>query len=257
MALSAAMAALAVVCCLLYGQAVRGAVERERSEALERYGGEVVPVVVAMGDLAAGEPVGARNVTVRDWVADLVPEGAFTSLSDVEGRTVSVPVAAGVPLTSLNFRDDARAAEVPAGRVAVAVSAPDRAGMPPGVAEGTRLAAYEVTQDGVRLLSQGCVVIGVPAEGAQGASATVGLAVEPGDVSAVLGAAARGTLRLAVPADDVDGLSLGPVAAPDEVAPVGGEADGSAPAGETGGTSVGWEGDGEAPSTVDGAGEAA
>ena len=240
MALSGAMAALAVVCCLLYGQAVRGAAERERSEALERYGGEVVPVVVATGDLVAG-----------------VPEGAFTSLSDVEGRTLSVPVAAGVPLTSLNFRDDARAAEVPAGRVAVAVSAPDRAGMPPGVAEGTRLAAYEVTQEGVRLLSQGCVVIGVPAEGPQGASATVGLAVEPGDVSAVLGAAARGTLRLAVPADDVDGLSLGPVAAPDEVAPVGGEADGLGPAAETGGTPVGGEGDGAAPSPVDEAGEAA
>ena len=91
---SGACALLATALCLAYGQQVREEVERERTEALERYGGEVVTLVVAARGIEAGEVVDRTNVVERDWLADLAPAGAVTELDDVAGTEVSVPVAA-------------------------------------------------------------------------------------------------------------------------------------------------------------------
>lgn len=80
-------------------QSARADVQRERSELLERYGGEVASLVIARRELASGSVVSESDVEQRDWLADLAPEGAFTSVGDIVGSRLTSPVAKGAPLT--------------------------------------------------------------------------------------------------------------------------------------------------------------
>ncbi|WP_455138145.1 SAF domain-containing protein [Thermophilibacter sp.] len=226
---SGACALLAAALCLAYGQAEREKVERERSEALERYGGEVVSLVVATEGIEAGQVVDRGNVAERDWLADLAPEGAVTGIDAVLGSEVSVPVAAGAPLTDLNFRDPSDAVDVPADRVALSVPASGELGLPPATAPGDVLAAYEVTADGVRPISGDVQVLAVPSVGSGlMATGSVTVAVRPGEVARVLAASDEGSLRLALPGDEALAASGEAVAAPSEVtAETGDEGDGA------------------------------
>ena len=80
---SGACALVAALACGVYGQHVRDEAERVRTEALERYGGEVVSLLVAPDGLEAGEVVDRQNVVERDWLADLAPEGAVVGIDAV------------------------------------------------------------------------------------------------------------------------------------------------------------------------------
>ena len=226
-ALSGSCAVLAALLCTLYGQHVHDEADRVRAEALERYGGEVVRLVVAPEGLEAGEVVDGRNVIERDWLADLAPDGAVVDLEEVMGDEVTIPAAAGAPLTALNFRDSEDAVEVPSGRVALSLPVSESLGLPPSAVAGTVLAAYRASDIGVSLVSADLQVLRTASEtsvvGARGsvvgARGSVTVAVSPGAVASVLSASAEGTLRLALPADDVPDLSGGSGVAPTEVMP--------------------------------------
>ena len=201
--ISGACALLAIVLCLAYGEQVRLQCERERTEALERYGGEVVRLVVATETIEAGETIDANNATERDWVAELAPAGSLTELASVEGAQVSVPVAAGMPVTELNLRDPSEAIEVPSGMVALAISAGSDTGVPQGLEVGATLAAYEVGAEGVRLIADDLRVLMAPT-GASGALASRQLTIgaDPDDVAPLLAASGEGSLRLVLPGED-------------------------------------------------------
>lgn len=227
--LSGACAVLAALLCLLYGRHVQQEAERARSEALERYGGEVVSLVVATEGIEAGETVDRTNVAERDWLADLAPADALTGIESVLGAQVSVPVAAGVPLTELNFRDVEDAVEVPPDRIALSLPLTSNLTVPPGLGPGSTLAAYEVTDSGVRLLSEELTALAVPQVGSGLYSAgALTVAVAPGDVAAVLAASGEGSLRLALPGDEALGLDDGALTAPTEVPAEDGSKDGGA-----------------------------
>jgi pilus assembly protein CpaB len=219
--LSLAFALLGVVSCLAYADSVRSEAERVRSDAIARFGGEVASLVVANRALEAGDVVTESDVSVRDWVSDLAPSGALTSLDDVVGRQVSVPVAEGAPLTELNFRDESVLAEVPAGHVAVSVPVTEKLGISRGVTRGARLSAYAVSDEGPRLIASDIEVLSeLGSTTGIVASQQVTIAVLPNDVTAVLAASASGALRLVIPADDVEvGGDAPQVGPPDEVAP--------------------------------------
>lgn len=217
---SCACAALAAMLCVLCADHAREEAERTRNEALERYGGETVSLVVAIDGLEAGDVVTSTNVSVRDWITDLAPAEAVTSLDDVMGLRLSEPVAAGAPLTSLNFRERDEVAEIPSGHVAVGVPLSDKLGLSTGAAVGSRVVAYEVGDSATRLLSSDVTVLSAPAtSGSAARPGQLSIAVPPDDVTAVLTAGAAGDLRLVQPADDVGDLGSQDVAAPDEVAP--------------------------------------
>ena len=221
-----ACALLAAALCLAYGQHVRDEAEQVRAEALERYGGEVVTLVVASEGLEVGDVVDRLNVTEQDWLADLAPEDAILSLDDVLGSEITVPAAAGAPLTALNFREDEDAVEVPSGCVALTVSVTTNLGLPSATTAGTRLAAYEVDDSGVSLISDDLLVLRSTADQTSvGSRGEVTLAVAAEDVASVLAASAEGSLRLALPADDIGDLSLGTGSAPTRVDPVATEDD--------------------------------
>ena len=203
--LSAAFALLGVMSCLAYAETVRQEAERVRSDAIERFGGEVAQLVVATQTLEAGEVITERNVRVRDWVSDLAPVGALVSLDDAIGREVRVPIAEGAPLTELNFRDESALSEVPSGHVAVSVPVTDKLGISRGVTRGAHVSAYAVSGDGPRLIASDIEVLSELASSTGiVASQQITIAVLPEDVSEVLGASATGDLRLVIPADDVE-----------------------------------------------------
>lgn len=203
--LSAAFALLGVVACLAYADSVRQDAERVRSDAIARFGGEVAHLVVANQAIEAGELITDRNVQLRDWVADLAPQGAIATLDDAIGREVSVPVAAGAVLTELNFRDESAVSEVPSGHVAVSVPVTEKLGIARGVTRGAHISAYAVSQDVPRLIATDIEVLSeLAATSGVLATQQITIAVLPEDVPAVLGASASGDLRLVIPADDVE-----------------------------------------------------
>lgn len=218
--ISGSCALLAAALCLAYGEQTRAQCERERTEALERYGGEVVRLVVATKPIEAGETISSNNVSERDWVAELAPEGAITGLELVEGAKVSVPVAAGMPVTELNLRNPTETVEVPDGRVALAMVADSDAGVPPGLEIGATLAAYEVGAEGVRLIANDLKVLSVPA-GTAGtlSSGQLTVAVDPDDVAPLLAASGEGSLRFALPGEDSLATDGGDTSDPDNVPP--------------------------------------
>lgn len=213
--LAGAFSVLAVLLCVLYGQRTRAEAERERAEAIERYGGEVTQVVVALQPLEAGDVLTRQNVTERDWVSDLVPQGTLTSLDEALGRQVTVPAGQGSPLTALNFRAEGGTSEVPDGYVAISLSASEKLGLPMTVPTGTRLAAFRVTDSGARLVTSDLQVLALASEAAVGTRGTVTLAVRPDDVSELLVAGGEGSLRLIVPGDGAK--VTGQLSAPSEV----------------------------------------
>ena len=206
--LSLAFAALAAVSFAAYADQVRTEAEQERNDALMRYGGEVVTLVVAARNLEAGEEPSASDLSERDWLVDLAPENAITSLEEVVGRALSEPVAKGVPLTAFNFRDGSEPIEVPSGRIAVSIPVSDKTGIAREVAVGSELIAYAVGDAGVRLVSGSLSVLVAPAAGGWASASTITLAAVPEDVAAVLEASASGQLRLVMPADDAVGLVM-------------------------------------------------
>lgn len=205
--LSGSLAAMTAGLCLLYGQQVHAEADAERAEVLERFGGERVQLVVAADGLEAGDTVTRQNVELREWVADLAPAGALMSLDDVVDRQITVPAAEGAPLTGLNFRDEGQMPEVPSGYMALQVPLSEKLGLTTSAPAGARLVAYEVADDGTRLIA-GDVQVLVAAGAASGTGAvsrgSISVAVRPDDVAALLAASAEGSLRLVVPSSDVD-----------------------------------------------------
>ena len=196
-----------------------------RADALARYGGEVVSLVVADDAIEEGDVIDSSNVSVREWLADLAPAGAVTSVDDVIGSQVTIPVAAGAPLTSLNFRAKSEMVSVPSGHVALSLPVTDKLGLAGSVTAGTPLCAYRVSEDGAEVISADIEVLVAPVErtGISSAS-TITIAVPSSDVPRTLSASAEGSLRLVVPADDVEAVDEGVVAAPSVVSAEGGEA---------------------------------
>lgn len=231
--MSGAFAVLTAGLCVLYAQEVRGESERQRADVIERFGGESVRLVVASETIEAGETAGSQNAREKEWASELAPEGALTSLDDVAGRKVTVPAAKGAPLTELNFRDTDEMPEVPAGYMAVQVPLSDKLGLPSAVPAGSRLVAYGVSDEGTRLISGDVkVLVAASADATSISRGSASLAVKPEAVSSVLAASAEGSLRLVVPAADVEsGEANG---APTRVDAVGQDAVAAASSGKAG-----------------------
>lgn len=218
--LALACAALAVFASHAYAEDVRRQEAQLRQETLERYGGEVVSLVVATHQLEAGETLTEADVSLKEWVSELAPEGALMSLDEALGGVPCAPVAKGQVLTKLTLTTSASSLEIPSGMVAVSLSLTDKLALISGVDAGSRVFAYRVTDDGVQLVSSRVTVVSVTSEGsALSSSKDVTVAARPADIPALLEAAAEGTLRLVVPASNVTAASAGVTPAPSVVEP--------------------------------------
>lgn len=90
--------AIALGCAALAAFALAGTMRSNYS------GARVTPVVVAKGELRAGQPITADQLEVRDWPEDTVPAGAFSSvellLESVNGATPTVGILPGEPVVT-------------------------------------------------------------------------------------------------------------------------------------------------------------
>lgn len=225
LATSAACGVLAMLLAATAADAARAEVRSERAEVLERYGGEVTQLVVARRELPAGSVLAESDLEMCEWLTDLAPAKAVTSFDDVVGVRLAASVSAGEPLTELDVAATEGAIEVPEGRVAVSVKIGDKSGVAADTPAGSRVLAYVSSASGVKLVSADVIVLGTSGASAYGgADGLVTLAVDPEHVTTILSAGADGSLRLALPADDVefeeDGVT--PVA-PTSVPPVTGD----------------------------------
>lgn len=202
--LSVLCGALAVVVGVLYVGQVRAEGERERNEAIRRYGGELVTLAVASRTIEAGEIVTASDVSMRDWVSSLAPKGSLTSIEDAVGKQLSVPVVEGAPLTDLNFRQAETRLDIPSGHVALSVPLTEKLGISSSVPQGAHLSAYRAAEGSSEVLCGDVTVISSPDNaGTVSGRGFVTIAVDAACIAPVISASTAGDLRLVLPADDV------------------------------------------------------
>lgn len=96
---------------LLAWSAVAGAhaeAEQASRRALERYGGDVTRVCVALREIEPGDEISEGNVKVVEWVSSLMPEDALTSMGDASGLVATARIPAHTPLAKAHFLRDER-----------------------------------------------------------------------------------------------------------------------------------------------------
>ncbi len=201
---SALCGLLAVVIGAVYVGQVRAEGERERNEAIRRYGGELVTLAVASRTIEAGEVVSAGDVSMRDWVSSLAPKGSLTSIEDVVGKELSVPIVEGAPLTDLNFRRSDAQLDIPSGHVALSVPLTEKLGISSSVHQGAHLSAFRAVEGSSEALCGDVVVLSSPdSAGMVSGRGFVTIAVDAACIASVISASTAGDLRLVLPADDV------------------------------------------------------
>lgn len=160
-----------------------------RAEQAHAAWGSTVPVVVATRSVRAGDRL-AGAVTVTRWPRRLVPTGALQDPRDLPaGARAAGPVADGAPVVAAIVdrgpgADGRPRVAVPSGSVRLPLRPGDRvsvwATVDPSRSDG---------RGGTRSVTTGAVVVSSTAE-------TTVLAVAPGDVPAVVEAAALATVTL-------------------------------------------------------------
>jgi pilus assembly protein CpaB len=101
------------------------------------------PVVVAARDLDVGAELGDDEIRVLDWPANAVPAGAFSTVDEVTGRGLVLPVIQNEPILPMKLADkDAGAGlppAIPAGMRALSVRVNEVIGVAGYVLPGTRV----------------------------------------------------------------------------------------------------------------------
>lgn len=198
---------LAILCGLVaallvfgYAARVRQGAESARQEALQRYGGETVTALVTTRRVLPGEAFSERNVEVRDWLVDLLPEGACGETGQVAGQRAASEIPANTPVCDSHLESGADALEVPQGTVALSVACTSQASVAGALSPGAEVDIYTLTGGSAVPL---CLGVQVLRAGASGSSPWVTVAVEPAQVEAVIAAASAQGLYFALPSEDV------------------------------------------------------
>lgn len=112
-------------CVLAYSSIVRSEADSARAEAMQRYGGEQVDVLVATRDIYPGETLDGSNSQLKTWLSDLLPEECATSFDSVKGKQVTSLIVSGEAVSQRRFESSGSGIDVPQGYVALSVPAED------------------------------------------------------------------------------------------------------------------------------------
>lgn len=204
LALSALSGVAAAMLFVLYASGVQTEAAQARRETLERFGGELVSVCVALRDIEPGEEIDEGNVAVEEWASSLLPADALTSLSASVGKIATSRIPKRAPLSGVYFERREDAAAVPEGKVAVSVPSGAERAVGGALKRGDSVDVY-VTSGSVadRLASAEVLDTSALAEGG-GDLAWVTLAVDPSAVRELLAATSAGAVSLVAPGEGVD-----------------------------------------------------
>lgn len=204
-------AVLCATCLALYLGQVNGEVENARAEALARYGGEQIEVLVANRDIASGEVVGESMVDQKMWIADLLPEGALTQRSDVVGKRLGSSVLAGEVISSKRLYESASDLDIPLGLTAVSIPVKDVQAVGGALDAGMTADVYATGSSATTLLIEDALVLATSTAEADSLSASsvswITLAVDPSAVAELVAAAQNLELYLTLPNDPVGVVS--------------------------------------------------
>lgn len=199
----------------------------QRAEALEKYGGAQVEVYVARRDLAAGEIIDDSAVEKRQWLAELLPEGAITDLDSVRGVALGSPVFAGEVMCAGRLKADADQLVVPEGLCALSVPARDVQTVGGSLDAGMEADIYATGPSGSSLLAERVVVLAVGKEGGTGSgNCWVTIGVEPSQVREMVQAAQVCELYFTMPGTAVGSIGGSEEEAAAEASSAAGELEG-------------------------------
>lgn len=220
---------LCALCVALYLISVQGEVEKVRSEALARFGGDQIEVCVAKRDLTAGEVVDASAITTKLWVADLLPEGAVTDPAKIVGIRLGSTIYKGEVICARRTETAATSLTVPAGQAALSLPARAVQAVGGSVEPGMRVDVYATGPSSTAPIVQGALVLASSTSVGEGGQASdiawLTLAVNPESVQEVVAAAQQLELYFVLPAspdnsDNVaDSVAQSDAAKPDAAQP--------------------------------------
>lgn len=130
------------VCVFLYTEMVYAEADSKRNEALQRYGGEQVEVLVATRTIHPGETLSPSNCTTKTWLSDLLPEDALLSLDDAEGRQATSLILQGEVVSNSRFNNETKELDIPAGLVAIALPVDDVQAVGGSLSAGSKVDVY-------------------------------------------------------------------------------------------------------------------
>lgn len=189
-----------------YTQSVTAQADQERAEALSRYGGERVEVVVSKRTILPGETISQSDVETKQWLTDLLPENAMEDEKDVVGKQVASTVVSGEVITSTRFEQSSAKVEVPRGMVAVSLPTEEVKAVGGAISSGTSIDIYLTGNSGTKLLGKGVLVLATSAgesEDAAGKSVSwVTVAVKQNAVEEYVSSAETGNLYFAIPGEE-------------------------------------------------------
>ena len=214
-AIAIACGVACAVCVALFMASVRGEAAAARNEMLARYGGEQVDVCVATRAISAGERIDSGMITTHSWIADLLPEGAVVDPSSVLGRTVTSPIAKGEVIVAMRFERAAEVLDVPAGKVAISVSAKTVQAVGGAIQPGMLVDVYATGDSGASVLAREVLVLDTSAAGGERTSSSgdiawVTLAIDAANAQEFVTATSKATLHFVLPSSETRATEAAP-----------------------------------------------
>ena len=154
---------ICAACMALFALMVQQEADSARAEAMERYGGEQVEVLVATKDIYPGDAVDSSNSTMRTWLSDLLPEGCITNYDSIKGQQVTSLVIAGEAISSKRFSSSKTSLDIPDGCVALSVPAEDVQAVGGAITPGMNVDVY-ATGSQTSCIGQGLLVLATNAD---------------------------------------------------------------------------------------------
>lgn len=117
---------LAALCVFAYTATIKSEASMARAAAIQQYGGERVPVLVATKTIPIGGTVDESNATVQEWLVDFLPQGqAAQSHEQLEGLVAQSEIRVNEPILLERVGDGSSRITVPDGLAAASVASDD------------------------------------------------------------------------------------------------------------------------------------
>ena len=133
---------ICALCVFFYTELVYAEADSKRSEALQRYGGEQVEVLVATRTIHPGETLDPSNCSSKTWLSDLLPEEALQNMDEIQGKQATSLILQGEVVSRSRFNNETKELDIPAGYVAIALPAQDIQAVGGSITPGNKVDVY-------------------------------------------------------------------------------------------------------------------
>ena len=181
---------LAALCVFAYTATIKSEASMARAAAIQQYGGERVPVLVATKTIPIGGTVDESNATVQEWLVDFLPQGqAAQSHEQLEGLVAQSEIRVNEPILLERVGDGSSRITVPDGLAAASVASDDVLAVGGAIRAGSVVDVYvEAASGEITMIGERILVL-----------ETSTPAVTPSSVSELISASARGTIHFVLP----------------------------------------------------------